>query len=94
MTKPSRGVRRKTRKKFAQKPYYRPSITKFLRQYESGQQVVIMQEPSSQRGMPHRRFRGRSGYVLGKRGKSYIVEIQDGNKAKRVISRAEHLKAI
>ncbi len=94
MTKPSRGSRHKTRKKFSHKPYYRPTITKFLREYKEGQHVVIMQDPSSQRGMPYRRFRGRSGYIFGKRGKSYIVEIQDGNKTKRVISRAEHLKAV
>jgi ribosomal protein L21E len=32
--------------------------------------------------------------VVGLRGKAYIVEIQDGNSLKKVISRAEHLKAI
>jgi len=94
MGRTSRGARRRTRKKFTQRPSYRPSIMKFLRQYVVGQQVVIMQEPSSQRGMPFRRFRGRSGYVIGTRGKSYIIEIQDGNSVKKVISRAEHLKAI
>lgn len=90
----SSGARKRTRKKLAQKPYHRPTITKFLRQYEEGQQVVIMQEPSSHRGMPFPRFRGRSGYIVGKRGKAYIIEIQDGNMIKKVISRAEHLKAI
>lgn len=94
MTKPSSGMRHRTRKKFSNKPYYRPTIIKFLREYKEGQQVVIMQEPSSHRGMPYRRFRGRSGFVIGKRGKAYIVEIQDGNMAKKIISRAEHLKAI
>lgn len=94
MGKRSAGIRRKTRKKFSQRPYYRPSITKFLKRYSEGQQVVIMQEPSSHRGMPHKRFRGRSGYIIGTRGKAYIVEIQDGNSTKKVISKAEHLKAI
>jgi len=90
----SNGPRRRTRRKFGQKSGFRPTITKFLTQYSEGQQVVIMQEPSSHKGMPFRRFRGRSGYIVGKRGKAYIVEIQDGNSVKRVISRAEHLKAI
>ena len=94
MGRTSRGSRRRTRKKLSQKPSYRPPITKFLRQYKEGQQVVIMQEPSSHEGMPFRRFRGRSGYVVGIRGKAYIVEIQDGNSVKKVISKAEHLKAI
>ena len=90
----SAGIRRRTRKKFSQVTGFRPTILKFLRQYADGQHVVIMQEPSSQRGMPHRRFRGISGYIVQKRGKAYIVEIQDGNKTKRIISKAEHLKAI
>lgn len=94
MTKPSHGVRHKTRNKFAHRPYYRPTLVKFLKKYKEGQQVVIMQEPSSHKGMPHRRFRGRSGFVVATRGKSYIVEIQDGNSTKRIISKAEHLKAI
>jgi large subunit ribosomal protein L21e len=90
----SNGKRRRTRKKFSHKPDFRPAITKFLTQYSEGQQVVIMQEPSSHKGMPFRRFKGRIGYIVGRRGKVYIVEIQDGNSVKRVISRPEHLKMI
>ena len=87
----SAGMRRRTRKKFSQKVGYRPPITKFLKK---GMQVVIMQEASSHNGMPFRRFRGRSGFIVDIRGNAYIVEIQDGNSIKRVISRAEHLKEI
>lgn len=94
MSKPSSGPRHKSRKKFRQKPYFRPAITKFLREFKVGQNVVIVQEPSSQKGMPHKRYKGRGGQVSGTRGKSYIVEIRDGNKAKRIISRAEHLKPV
>lgn len=94
MAKPSKGAKHKSRNAFMNKPSYRPTITKFLRQYSEGQQVVVMQEPSSRSGMPYKRFRGRSGYVVGKRGKAYIVEIQEGNKTKKVISKPEHLKAI
>ena len=90
----SAGMRRRTRKKFSQKVGYRPPITKFLKQYKKGMQVVIMQEASSHNGMPFRRFRGRSGFIVDIRGNAYIVEIQDGNSIKRVISRAEHLKEI
>jgi large subunit ribosomal protein L21e len=43
--------------------------------------------------MPHHRFKGLAGHIVGKRGKSYIVEIADGNKVKKLISRPEHLKA-
>ncbi|MEM5766603.1 MAG: 50S ribosomal protein L21e [Candidatus Aenigmatarchaeota archaeon] len=92
--KRSRGFRVKTRNALKQKPAYRPAITRFLQDFSIGQKVVIEQEPSSQKGMPHSRYKGRIGNIIGKRGKSYIVEITDGNKVKRLISRPEHLKAI
>ena len=72
----------------------RPTITKFLKQFKEGQHVVILQEPSSHKGMPHPRYKGTSGYITGIRGKSYIVQIQDRNKPKKIISRPEHLKAL
>jgi large subunit ribosomal protein L21e len=94
MVRKSRGFRAKTRFKIKQKVAYRPPITKFLQEFRKGQGIVIVQEPSSQRGMPHPRFKGKTGKVLGKRGKSYIIEILDGNKVKKLISAPEHLKAI
>lgn len=92
MVKKSRGFRAKTRKKLRQKA--KPSITKFLQEFEIGEKVIILQEPSSQKGMPHLRFKGKVGKVIDKRGKSYIVEIRDGNKVKKIISRPEHLRLI
>ncbi len=92
--KKSRGWRNKTRKRLSRKKYERPTITKFLQEFNSGQNVVIYQEPSSHKGMPYPRFKGKIGKVIGIRGKSYIVEIRDGNKIKKVISRPEHLKAM
>jgi len=94
MVQKYRGFRAKTRKKLTQKPGYRPAITKFLKEFKEDEKVVIALEPSSQKGMPHPRFKGKVGTIICKRGKSYIVEILDGNKVKRLISRPEHLKAI
>lgn len=94
MVKRSRGFRAKTRKKLRQKPGYRPLITKFLEEFKIGQKVVIVHEPSSHKGMPFPRFKGNVGKIIGKRGKSYLVEIKDGKKIKQVISRPEHLKTI
>jgi len=94
MVKKSRGFRAKTRFKIRQKVAYRPPITKFLQEFNKNQAVVILQEPSSQRGMPHPRFKGQMGKVIGRRGKSYIIQIVDGNKAKKLISAPEHLKAM
>jgi len=94
MTRKTRGFRSGTREKLTQKPGYRPAITKFLQEFRNNQSVAIVQEPSSQRGMPHPRFKGKMGKIIGKRGKAYIIEILDGNKVKRLIARPEHIKAI
>lgn len=94
MVKKSKGPRVRTRKKLTQKPGYRPPITKFIQEFKENQRVVILPEPSSHSGMPHPRFKGKIGRVIGRRGKGYIVEIIDGNKVKKLIARPEHLKAI
>ena len=94
MTHPSKGIRARTRNSLSQKPYMRPTITKFLKQFKEGQHVVIIQESSSTKGRPHARFKGTSGYVIGTKGKSYIVQIKDRNMPKKIIARPEHLKAL
>jgi len=94
MTKKSRGFRSGTREKLTQRSAYRPAITKFLQEFRNNQTVAILQEPSSQQGMPHPRFKGKMGKIIGKRGKAYIIEILDGNKVKKLIAKPEHLKAI
>lgn len=94
MVRRSKGPRRKSRQKLRQKPGYRPPITKFLQSFEINERVAISIEPSSQRGMPPIRFRGRVGIIKGKRGKSYLVEIKDGNKIKTLIVRPEHLRRV
>jgi large subunit ribosomal protein L21e len=92
MVKKSKGFRAGTRKKLEQKA--RPAITRFLQDFDIGQNVVITLEPSSHKGMPFPRFKGKMGKIVGKRGRSYVVKIKDGNKIKQIISRPEHLKAI
>ena len=42
--------------------------------------------------MPHRRFQGRTGTVSGKQGRAYVISVKDGNMAKTIVSRPEHLR--
>lgn len=93
MVRASKGFRSGTRKKLRQK-LTRPAITRFLQEFEIGQRVIIVLEPSSHKGMPFPRFKGAMGKIIEKRGKSYVVELKDGNKVKKIISRPEHLKSI
>jgi large subunit ribosomal protein L21e len=43
---------------------------------------------------PHARYSGRMGKVIEKRGNSYVVEIKDGSKMKKIITSPIHLKVI
>jgi len=94
MVQKSKGFRTRTRHKLRQLPSFRPPITKFLQEFQIGQDVAIKPEPSSHKGMPYPKFKGSTGKVTAKRGSSYIVEINVGNSKKMIISRPEHLKAI
>lgn len=88
----SHGPRRRTREKFRKS--IRTPISRFVRQFNIGDKVVIDIESSSDKGMPFRRFQGLSGKVIEKRGKAYLLEIKDGNKTKKIIANPEHLKTI
>ncbi|NLV26963.1 MAG: 50S ribosomal protein L21e [Methanomicrobiales archaeon] len=89
------GPRKKTRYKFKKDLRSRGvlPVTRVIQKFEIGQKVHIVCEPSIQKGMPHRRFHGKTGSVIGQRGRAWLVEIRDGNKNKMVISRPQHLRA-
>ncbi len=90
----SKGYRAGTRKLLKKKPRERGKLglSKLLYEYKAGSSVVIKIDPSVQKGMPHRRYHGRVGTIVGKRGRSYIVSVSQGDAVKEVIVRPEHLE--
>ena len=89
----SRGLRFSTRRKLSKRFGEKFTVTPYLQEFEAGQDVVINQDPFSQKGMPHPRFKGLIGKVESKRGSAYIVKLSVGpKKVKTIISRPEHLK--
>ncbi|MFP4050201.1 MAG: 50S ribosomal protein L21e [Thermoplasmata archaeon] len=92
--KRSKGTRQGTRKIFRKKPRERGQIpvNRALQDFDEGEQVKIMIEPSVHKGQPHRRFHGKTGHVECKRGQAYIVNVKVGGKEKQVIARSEHLR--
>lgn len=67
------------------------SVSVQLRKFKVGSRVVIDHQ-ARYSGMPHPRYRGRSGIILATRGKSYEVEIRDGRAKKVLIIPAVHMK--
>jgi large subunit ribosomal protein L21e len=92
--KKSKGYRAKTRRLLRKKPRERGKLqlSKLLHEYQTGNSVTVKIDPSIQRGMPHRRYHGRVGTIVGKRGRSYIVSVTQGNAVKEIIVRPEHLE--
>jgi large subunit ribosomal protein L21e len=92
--KASRGTRTKTRNLLRKKPraHGLSPITRGLQQFEEGDKVNIIIDPSVHGGMPFSRFHGLTGVVVGQRGAAYEVNVYDGNKLKMVVARPEHLR--
>ncbi|TAN35538.1 MAG: 50S ribosomal protein L21e [Candidatus Methanoperedens sp.] len=87
------GTRRKSRyklKKTVREKGLSP-ITRALQEFTDGDIVNIDLDPSIQNGMPHPKFHGRTGKIIERRGRAYMVEVRDGGLMKEVIALPEHL---
>jgi large subunit ribosomal protein L21e len=67
-------------------------LSKLLYEYKPGANVVIKIDSSVHKGMPHKRFHGRVGTILNKRGRSYVVSVSQGDALREIIVRPEHLE--
>ena len=85
-----RGTRFKLKKNLRDKG--KVSIRKLVQEFKKGERVKIFPEPSIQSGIPHKRFFGKDGVVVEKRGKAYVLEVEDGNMTKKVITLPVHLR--
>lgn len=90
------GSRRKTRgifgKSVRQKGKF--SVNKFFQNFEDGEKVVLKAESSYQRGIYFRRFHGKVGTILGKRGRCYQISVNDHSKSKTLIVHPVHLMKV
>ncbi|WP_131160382.1 50S ribosomal protein L21e [Aeropyrum pernix] len=98
MVKAPRGYRNRTRR-LLRKPVREkgsiPRLSTYLREYRVGDKVAIIINPSfPDWGMPHRRFHGLTGTVVGRRGEAYEVEVYLGRKRKTLFVPPVHLKPL
>jgi large subunit ribosomal protein L21e len=85
------GARRLLKK--APRDKGKPKIGKLLIEHALGSQVIIKMDSSVQKSMPHKRFHGKIGTVVEKRGRGYVVSVGQGNAVKQIIVRSQHLEA-
>jgi large subunit ribosomal protein L21e len=90
----SKGPRRKSRSVLTKRARDRGKLglSRLLAEYEVGEKVIINIDPGIHGGMPHKRFQGKVGTVVEKRGKAYILDIPQRKTSKLVIAGPEHLR--
>jgi large subunit ribosomal protein L21e len=69
------------------------TIPGLISSFKVGQTVAIDSQ-SKYSGMPHPRYRGKTGTIIETRGKAYVVRIQDMNMTKKLIIPPVHLKLV
>lgn len=67
---------------------------RLMQQFKEGDRVTIDIESAVHKGMPHPRYEGRSGIVIGMQGRVYKVAVMDGGIRKIFLSNAVHLRKI
>ncbi|RDE14191.1 MAG: 50S ribosomal protein L21e [Candidatus Thorarchaeota archaeon] len=94
MVKKSHGYRVRTRglmtKRVREKGVSSPDNV--LVQYEPGQRVNIVIDSAFHKGMPHKRYQGKTGIATGVRGRAVLVDVDIGKAKRSLIIRPEHLR--
>lgn len=77
------------------KPRARGKIqfSKYFQKFRKGDFVSVIIEKTIKSSFPER-LQGKTGIIHGKRGRSYIVKINDKNKEKKFIIKPIHLKKL
>lgn len=68
-------------------------LSKYFQELKEGEKVAVIRETAVPSSFPTR-LQGRTGIIEGKRGKAYIVKINDQDKEKKFIIEPIHLKKI
>ncbi len=91
----SRGYRVKTRKLLTRKgnPGFSDKLLK-LDKLGNGSKVLIYIDPRFHKGMPHRRYHGKMGLIVGRRGRAFEVDVMKGRKKVRLVVTPEHLRPL
>ncbi len=85
----SHGSRRRTRALLSSSA--KRGLGSLLVEYAPKDKVVIKIDPAQVKGMPHRRFNGLVGTVTEVGRRAITVDVNVGNKVKKLVARKEHL---
>ncbi len=63
-----------------------------IQQFEPGDRVHLVLDPSVHEGRFSPRFSGQTGEIVGSQGKAYQVQINDSGKSKIIVTVPAHLQ--
>jgi large subunit ribosomal protein L21e len=88
-------MRKKTRHRLSKTVRARgiSPVVRAIQEFQAGDRVHVIIDPSKHKGMPHPRFHGKTGEVMGKRGRAFVLKVRDGDAIKTVIAPPDHLTA-
>ncbi len=69
-------------------------IQGLIQSFKDGDSVLLKAEASIHKGLYFRRFHGKTGTIIGKKGRAYEVCVMDGGKCKTLIVNPVHLRRI
>lgn len=93
----SKGYRNRSRRLLSKTPRERGrgGIGYLLYDYKVGQRVQIDIRPGPAISTaPHRRYQGKVGVIVEKRGRAYVIEVPVGKSKKIIITTKEHIKPV
>lgn len=90
----SHGYRNRGRKLLRQHPRERGyrGLSRLMYEYNINDKVIIDIDPTYIETAPHRRYQGKIGTIVEKRGRAYVIDILVGSKIKKIITTPEHMK--
>lgn len=87
------GIRKKTRSKLSNSAKKgKVTVNRYFKQFADNAVVQVNIQPSVHSGIPHHRFQGKTGKVVGKQGTIYKVEM--AKEKKIVLAHSAHLKEL
>lgn len=68
-------------------------LSNYFQEFEEGSRVTVIMEKALHPKFP-KQIQGRTGVIVGRRGESYLIKMNDLNKEKMYIIHPVHLKKI
>jgi large subunit ribosomal protein L21e len=68
-------------------------LSKYFQEFKEGEKVAIVREHTLNPDLP-KRIQGKTGIIVGERGKAYLVDAYDYNEKKTYVIKPANLKRI